>query len=271
MVCTQDSFPVHAPDLVRLISEPRAAFELAQFHRKRNRLLYRTTQGRVIICLPGAFGHDWTSALLRYSFEQQGHHTYGWQQGLNLGPRERKIQAVIDRVHALSDAYGKPITLIGHSMGGVYARHVARVAADDTAEVYLLGAPFRWNLRDRLIYSPFVQALASLCGGRMAREILAPEEDKPPLTKKSVAFFVQGDPFMRPPECIEDDGPNRLNIEVTGTHAGMFWNLSVGYALTQLLAQPVEDAPRFVPSHKAQRYFPQNQTLGRELTLTIAR
>ena len=98
--------------------------------------------GRPVMLLPG-YGADETSMrpLARY-LKFLGYDVYDWGIGRNRGDVEGYIVRVGDRVQALHEELGgKPITLIGWSLGGVVAREVARLFEPHVREVITLGTP----------------------------------------------------------------------------------------------------------------------------------
>ena len=98
--------------------------------------------GRPIMLLPG-YGTDEASMrpLGRY-LRFLGYDVYDWGMGRNRGDVDRYVRKMGERVadiHAKLD--GKPLTLIGWSLGGVIARETARLHESLVREVITLGTP----------------------------------------------------------------------------------------------------------------------------------
>jgi thioesterase domain-containing protein len=64
---------------------------------------------------------------LRRYLEGRGYKTYPWQQGLNLGPREGVLDGCVEQARSIAAAPRAPLSLVGWSLGGIYAREVAKV------------------------------------------------------------------------------------------------------------------------------------------------
>lgn len=102
---------------------PRAAREFGAFLAARRRLLRAEKgDGRPILVLPGFIGSDGSTLALRRLLRRLGYHVHAWRLGRNLGPTDRVIDGLRERVLALLDEHRQPLTLIGHSLGGIYSR-----------------------------------------------------------------------------------------------------------------------------------------------------
>jgi pimeloyl-ACP methyl ester carboxylesterase len=91
-------------------------------------LLDRLPQGdgHPVMVLPGFLGSDVYNASLRRFLKSLGYRVHGWGLGRNLGPRDDALEKLLARFRMLSDRYGESLTLIGHSLGGIFARELAR-------------------------------------------------------------------------------------------------------------------------------------------------
>ena len=89
--------------------------------------------GHAVIVFPGLGAGDLTTVPLRNFLRAQGYETYGWDLGLNLGPREGVLQKSIDRVQDIQQESGRKVSLIGWSLGGLYAREFAKALPDQVA------------------------------------------------------------------------------------------------------------------------------------------
>ena len=78
--------------------------------------------------LPGLAASDTSTRPLRTYLKDQGYAAHGWKLGANHGPRpgaEDKMQARLAELH---ERYGQKVSLIGWSLGGIFAREIARRA-----------------------------------------------------------------------------------------------------------------------------------------------
>src|SRR5882672_7510961 len=98
--------------------------------------------GHPVLVLPGLVASDTSTRPLRSFLKSRGYAASGWRQGRNLGPRDGVQRAMVDLVHELSDAGGRKISLVGWSLGGLYARQLAKMMPDRVRSVITLGSPF---------------------------------------------------------------------------------------------------------------------------------
>lgn len=104
-------------------------------------------RGRPVIVIPGLLSNDRSTALLRSSLAKAGFVVEGWGQGLNTGAQADKIARLEARLMALAAESGEPVTLIGWSLGGLYARVLAQRHPDACRLVMTLGSPFSGDRR----------------------------------------------------------------------------------------------------------------------------
>ena len=104
-------------------------------------------RGRPVIVIPGLLSNDRSTALLRNSLAKAGFVVEGWGQGLNTGAQADKIARLEARLMALAAESGEPVTLIGWSLGGLYARVLAQRHPEACRLVMTLGSPFSGDRR----------------------------------------------------------------------------------------------------------------------------
>ena len=229
---------VRPPSPVLTMLESRAMFEMGAFLAASPllRLLGRGDRHPVLV-LPGFTASDQSTGPLRWFLRSQGYWTHGWRLGANLGPTARVVKGLEDRLEELHARHGRPVSVIGWSLGGIYARALARSHPSLVREVITLGSPFRMETGDRSA----VQGLWDSVSIRFATEVeelQVPEHAKPALTVPATAIYSRSDGIVRWYTCIEDEGPLRESIEVRGSHSGLGVNPSVLLAIADRLAQP---------------------------------
>src|SRR5207244_11287989 len=89
--------------------------------------------GHPVLVLPGWLANDRSTQALRWFLRDRGYHVHGWKLGRNLGPSSRLAPALGQRFTALRARHGRKLSLIGWSLGGIYARELARRFPDDVA------------------------------------------------------------------------------------------------------------------------------------------
>src|SRR6201997_3846748 len=78
--------------------------------------------GHPVLVLPGLIASDVSTRPLRSFLENRGYAVTGWRQGRNLGLRQGVQQGMVDLVRELADTHKRKISMVGWSLGGLYAR-----------------------------------------------------------------------------------------------------------------------------------------------------
>ncbi len=82
--------------------------------------------GHPVLVLPGLVTSDRSTVALRGFLRSKGYASYGWDLGRNYGPLPGVESKMIGRLKALADKHGRKVSLVGWSLGGIYARQLAR-------------------------------------------------------------------------------------------------------------------------------------------------
>jgi len=146
------------------------------------------------------------------------------------------------------------VSLIGWSLGGIYARELARERPEAVRQVITLASPFRFREGDRGLGSRLYNALAPPVDPFPGHAV--DEDDRPPVPVPSTSIYTRTDGVVRWHACIDRTGPNHENIEVRGTHSGLPVNLAVLYAVTNRLAQPADEWQPFRAPLAVRQLFP---------------
>jgi pimeloyl-ACP methyl ester carboxylesterase len=114
------------PGLGLLLAEMRGMFEF-NASLLLSPLLMRAPRGdgHPVLVLPGFLGSDLSTAPLRRYLRELGYDAHGWQLGRNTGGLARMRAALSDRLAAIHAATGRKVSMVGWSLGGVYARDLA--------------------------------------------------------------------------------------------------------------------------------------------------
>ena len=96
--------------------------------------------GPPTLVIPGFIANDRTTMALRRALAVGGYRTYPWNDGWNLGAQADTITRLQRRLHEISP--DKPVLVVGWSLGGVFARELARAVPDRVRAVVTLGSPF---------------------------------------------------------------------------------------------------------------------------------
>jgi pimeloyl-ACP methyl ester carboxylesterase len=193
--------------------------------------------GHPVLVLPGFTAGDASTIALRRYLRRLGYHAHGWRLGRNMGFRgelwaiERSLTL---RIESLYHRHGRKLSLVGWSLGGIYAREIARAMPERIRQVITLGSPFASRG-----YGSNVRGLYELVTGRRIAdhdpERLALLLDPPPVP--STAILSRTDGVAHWKGCRERPAPHTDNIEVLGSHCGLGFNPAVFFAIADRLAQ----------------------------------
>lgn len=190
--------------------------------------------GHSVMVLPGFGGSDLGTRPLRRALTGLGYDTHGWGLGRNLGMRHSLRLALDQRVEGLYREHGK-LSLIGWSLGGIYAREMARDAPERVRRVITLGSPFnhhpRANNADRLY--------RWINGRNDEIDWVGFERRRVPPPVPCTAVYTRSDGIVHWRCSMEDAAPNTENVEVRGSHTGLGFNVQVLRVIAERLARPV--------------------------------
>src|ERR1044072_2893079 len=140
---------IDPPSRTLLLLEGRALPELAAFAATLPLLVSLAPRGdgHPVLIFPGLIASDVSTRPLRAYLRSRGYDVHGWGQGRNFGPRPGVERRMRDHIRELRQHSGRKVSLIGWSLGGVYARQLAKLAPDDVRQVITLGSPFNGSPR----------------------------------------------------------------------------------------------------------------------------
>lgn len=225
---------ISAPKRLALMAEARSIAELAAFRNARAGLIRELPSWptRSVLVLPGFMSSDWATAPLRGTLAAVGHKVSGWGRGRNFGLRPGVFEALEARFLRRVAEAGRPVALIGWSLGGLYAVELARRYPEVTQQVITLGSPVSgeltannaWRLYERLA----------------GHSIDAPPIDWEPGALPSMPFTAiaaAGDGVVHPEAAQARPGPLVENVVVPGSHTGLGWNVHAIRIIADRLAR----------------------------------
>lgn len=173
-----------------------------------------------------------------------------------MGPREKNITGAHEVLEKLADNHGCKVTLIGQSLGGIYAREFAKQYPDLVRQVICLGSPFN-NHEGRT----WVSHLYELFNSGPEENWSWAESQTPGLSDApSVPFtsvFSRADGVAHWQTCIQQNGHDRCeNVEVYGSHTGMCFNVAALYVVADRLCQRESNWAQFVVPRSLSWLFP---------------
>lgn len=102
---------------------------------------------RIVMILPGFATHPSRMRYLARHLERAGHKTKRWGLGFNLGPTAANVDRLEQRLVEVHQRYGQEVVLLGWSLGGLFARELARRRPELVAKVITMGSPFSGDPR----------------------------------------------------------------------------------------------------------------------------
>ncbi len=169
--------------------------------------------------------------LIRFLGEL-GYTASGWGQGRNLGIQSFSEEQLRDRLEDVIAAGGGKVSLVGHSLGGIYAREIARMEPDVIRQVITLGSPFGRGHQGASHASRLYRRLNPQQDPRDEEPYLA---EPPPVP--TTAIYTRGDGVVNWRTSVQEGyHPQVKNIEVIGSHIGLNLNAAVWYWIAKRLA-----------------------------------
>jgi pimeloyl-ACP methyl ester carboxylesterase len=229
------SDPSAAPSRELLLLEVRAVWELGAFFSMAPLLrLAPRGDGHPVLVLPGLAASDKSTQPLRAFLRDRGYSAHGWKLGANCGPRPGAEAMMQERLDELANRHKQKVSLIGWSLGGVFAREMARRAPEQVRLVITLGSPFAGEPKASNAWQLYERA-----SGRKADDWPQRAAMRVPPPVPSTAIFSRSDGIVAWQGCLEQEGPTSENIEVEGSHCGLGHNPAVLFAIADRLAQPI--------------------------------
>lgn len=230
-----------APGVVRLALELRAPWELgAAIAAYPFARLAPAGDGHPVMVFPGLAAGDTTTIVLRRFLSERGYDTYAWEQGLNFGPKPGVLEACIARIEEINGRTGRTVSLVGWSLGGVYAREIAKMLPDKVRVVVTLGSPFTGSPKATNAWRVY-QLVSGEKHIDPARFALLKQRPSVPTT----SIFSRTDGVVAWQCSMEEETAHSENIEVHASHVGMGANPTALFAVADRLAQPEGQWRRF--------------------------
>ena len=220
--------------------------------------------GRPVVLLPPAAAGDWLMPVMLGWLRRIGYAAHRSSISLHVDCSDRTMSRVLPRVEEIAGQSGRPVTLLGHSRGGLLSRALATARPDLVERVITLASPLNepfavTNLtlaaaagvaRSRLQHGDPLRlemgCMTEACACSYGRFFRAP---LPPGGPPLVSLFTRHDDVVRWQSCLAEGS---RNIEVRGTHVGLLASRNVyevvAHALTGEYDEPGTTWSGEVPS-----------------------
>jgi pimeloyl-ACP methyl ester carboxylesterase len=225
------------PSLALFISEPGRALADYGGMLASAPVLLRAPHGDgpPVLVLPGLLAEDVSTATMRLYLRSLGYEVHGWRLGRNLGPTPAILTGMTGRLEQLHRATGRRVSLVGWSLGGIFARELARSRPGLVRQVITLGSPFGLTDPNDSRANAAYQRLGVLHvspGSIPQRARL-----RRPIPVPTTAVYSRLDGVVPWRACITTPGALRENVAVYSSHMGMGHNAAVLWVIADRLAQ----------------------------------
>lgn len=247
-----------APDRWLAFAEPgRAAMEMFTFLVTRPLLgSLPRGDGHSVLVIPGFLASDSTSAPMRKLLTDLGYDTHGWGLGNNIridNARMREMEELVLKLHRDS---GRKVSIIGWSLGGLFARELAKISPDSVRQVITLGSPIskdRAHSNSTKLFEFFNgKEPEPIKDGRFAEPEIAPPVPTTSIYSRTDGIVHWHGSVQRP----EAANKRTENVEVYSSHIGLGFNPSVMITLSNRLAQTEDGWSPFKPGFEHSWMFP---------------
>jgi triacylglycerol esterase/lipase EstA (alpha/beta hydrolase family) len=226
-----------APPLALLATEPlRALFDLCAG--KLGSAAQPVGDGHPVIVFPGLGAAPFTTAHLRRYLAESGFDARCWGRGVNTGPDgpiDTWLPGLAEDVRRIARESACKVSLVGWSLGGVYAREIAKLAPEAVRQVITLGTPFA-SLGGGTTHA---ETIYKLLGGDTSQLTPALQQriaQAPPVP--ITAIYSKSDGVVSWRGCIEKKTATSESVEVHASHLGMITHPDVLRIVANRLAQP---------------------------------
>lgn len=210
--------------------------------------------GHGVLALPGFLAADSSTGTMRRFLAGLGYAVHGWGLGRNRGPTDSVLDGLPRGLRELAERTGGPVSVIGWSLGGIYAREMARDHPELVRQVITLGSPFA-----------LVDARQSRADGAFRRRnrlhadpsrLPTREQLSRPIPVPSTAIYSRSDGIVDWRACIAPEQPRHENVLVRCGHLGFGVDPATLWTIADRLAQPPGQWRPFRPPAGARAWFP---------------
>jgi len=248
---------VRAPALSFLLTEPlRGALSLAALPLAAPMLAHAPRgDGHGVLILPGLMASDLSTRLMRRYIKNLGYDVHGWGLGRNFGPTSSIVDGMPRALDALAESTGKKVSVIGWSLGGIFARELARDHPESVRQVITLASPY--GMQDSQQSRADI-AYRRQSGRHVPDGVPTRSQVRQPIPVPSTAVYSRTDGVVDWHACIEPSSPLHENVQVCTGHLGIGIDPTVMWIVADRLAQSEDRWKPFEPPARFRGFFPEN-------------
>ncbi len=228
---------VRRPPLTLLGTEPwRAAWEYVS-SRPDIAAAAQPADGHPVVLFPGLGSSGIALRPLRKHCQALGYDALDWGRGRNTGPRgdvDSWLAALAAHTQRLLGWRRQSVTLLGWSLGGLYAREVAKLLGPQVRQVITIGTPFNADADHTNVGWVFrmLNGTSPVFDQGISRRLRTPP------AVPTTSIYSRADGVVAWQTCTHpSEAPHTEDIEVNSSHLGMGWNAEVLDVVADRLAQ----------------------------------
>ena len=189
--------------------------------------------GAPALVIPGWVASDRTTIALRRGLAEAGWRVHGWELGFNWGARPDTVARLKARLDEVGG--GRKVLLVGWSLGGLYARELARAVPDRVLAVVTLGSPFSGDPRQNNVWRMYER----IAGHKVDEPPIPRVTDKPPVPH--LAVWSRRDGIVAPRSARGLEHERDKAVELDCTHMGFGVSMGVVRQVTREIGRFLEE------------------------------
>jgi pimeloyl-ACP methyl ester carboxylesterase len=166
--------------------------------------------GPPVLVIPGFVAHDRSTLALRKTLAGRGWRVHGWEMGVNWGARADTVDRLKRRLDEVSKH--EKVLLVGWSLGGLFARELARAFPERVRAVVTLGSPFSGHPKQNNVWRLYER----IAGHKVEEPPIPRVTDKPPVPH--LALWSRKDGLIAPRSARGLDHERDKAVELDCTH-----------------------------------------------------
>ena len=166
--------------------------------------------GPLALVIPGFVAHDRATVALRRALAAKGWRVHGWEMGVNWGARAHTVAQLKRRLDEISS--GEKVLVVGWSLGGLFARELARAFPERVRAVVTLGSPFSGDAKQNNVWRIYER----IARHKVDQPPIPRVTDKPPVPH--LALWSRKDGLIAPRSARGLDHERDKAVELDCTH-----------------------------------------------------
>ena len=230
--------PVHddslSPSVWRLLGEAAAMRRRILWNGLKNAGPAAPDPGRPVVVFPAFLAHEIVCTRLLRTLRLAGYDACSWGMGVNKGLREGMLEEMIDLVSRAYDHSDRKVALVGWSLGGIYAREIAKAIPEKVERVVTMASPFSGDARANNVWRIYERVAG--------HPVDAPPIDARPHEKPPVLTYALWSPFdgaVAPASSRGKEGERDIEVRVPCKHSDFVSHpVALKALLTSLASKP---------------------------------